>query len=308
MIFILLPVAVAAEEGRECDGFGLEVKPFGIDFGTVSAGGSAVGKVTLRRTCSVSALSVSVNVEDADASSWLGPEFGAKQRFDPGQSELVLYLALRLPPSAPAGEYKGSVLLIAESAKEGLGGGTTMNIRMGTRIFYEFEVEADREAQAPFEEDGPRGRVRGVEEINFDSPVLDIRNRELYSRLRGRILIKPEDGGRAYYVHPGHKKAYFLGRPEDAFAVMREQGVGINSNNLAKFPEETEKNFSFGSFVGRNLGRIFLDVEKNGEAWYVNPADGRRYFLGRPKDAFQVMRSLGLGISNADFEKLISVI
>ncbi|MFH1766562.1 MAG: hypothetical protein ABH826_00495, partial [Patescibacteria group bacterium] len=42
-------------------------------------------------------------------------------------------------------------------------------------------------------------------------------------------------------------------------------------------------------------GRILLQVEENGEAWYVNPIDERRYFMGRPADAFQLMRNLGLG-------------
>lgn len=51
-------------------------------------------------------------------------------------------------------------------------------------------------------------------------------------------------------------------------------------------------------------GRILLQVEDKGQAWYVNPVDGKRYFLGRPADAFQMMQRFGLGISNADFFKL----
>ena len=53
-------------------------------------------------------------------------------------------------------------------------------------------------------------------------------------------------------------------------------------------------------------GRILLDVEKNGEAWYVNPVDQRRYYLGRPDDAMNIMKSLGLGISNSNFNLLAS--
>lgn len=47
-------------------------------------------------------------------------------------------------------------------------------------------------------------------------------------------------------------------------------------------------------------GRILLSVEENGEAWYLNPLDLRRYYLGRPADAFKVMRELSLGISQKD--------
>ncbi len=48
-------------------------------------------------------------------------------------------------------------------------------------------------------------------------------------------------------------------------------------------------------------GKILLQVESVGQAWYVNPADGKRHYLGHPADAFKVMRELGLGVSEADF-------
>ncbi len=48
-------------------------------------------------------------------------------------------------------------------------------------------------------------------------------------------------------------------------------------------------------------GRILLAVESNGEIWYVNPLNQRRYFIGDPLDALNIMQNLGLGISNNDF-------
>lgn len=47
-----------------------------------------------------------------------------------------------------------------------------------------------------------------------------------------------------------------------------------------------------------------MQTENNGEAWYVNPADSKRYFLGRPADAFNVMRELGLGVSEDNFKQI----
>ncbi|HMB66120.1 MAG TPA: hypothetical protein VKO42_04540, partial [Patescibacteria group bacterium] len=53
--------------------------------------------------------------------------------------------------------------------------------------------------------------------------------------------------------------------------------------------------------LGEDLsGRIVLNVEENGEAWYVYPDTNKRYFLGRPADAFEIMRELGLGIAEKD--------
>ncbi|PLX21270.1 hypothetical protein C0584_03025 [Candidatus Parcubacteria bacterium] len=173
----------------------------------------------------------------------------------------------------------------------------------------------------------------------------------VYKRLKGKIVIRTEDNGEAYYINPQIEKIHYLGRPDDAFRVMREQGVGITTANLEMIPiglnvasgpdmdgdglsdlledairtdkgktdtdedgyddyEELISGFNprgDGSleydlnFSNIHKGKIFLQIEEKGEAWYVNPDDGKRYFLGRPADAFSVMRNLGLGISNNDF-------
>ena len=39
-------------------------------------------------------------------------------------------------------------------------------------------------------------------------------------------------------------------------------------------------------------------------AYYVNPLNLKMYYLGRPADAFSVMRSLGLGITNANLRQI----
>jgi len=57
-------------------------------------------------------------------------------------------------------------------------------------------------------------------------------------------------------------------------------------------------------FILKNLGRIFLQVENNGEAWYLDPIEQKRYFLGRPIDAFNLMRKKALGITNENLNKI----
>ena len=39
-----------------------------------------------------------------------------------------------------------------------------------------------------------------------------------------------------------------------------------------------------------------MQVE-TGQAWYINPLTYKKHYLGRPDDAFNLMRQLGLGIS-----------
>lgn len=123
----------------------------------------------------------------------------------------------------------------------------------------------------------------------------DISNTSLYNSLKGKIILQVEASGEAYYVHPDNQKMYYLGRPDDAFNVMRELGLGISEANYS----------SFNGVAPASLrGKILLRVEANGEAYYVNPVDLKMHYLGRPADAFNVMRELGLGISNSNFESL----
>ncbi len=175
-----------------------------------------------------------------------------------------------------------------------------------------------------------------------------------YNNIKGKILLKVEDAGKAYYVHPSNKKIYYLGRASDAFAVMREQGVGITTTDLKKIPIglsassgvdqdndglsniledvlgtdknnvdtdgdgyadkiEIENNYNpLGSgkqqidlhFAKKQQGYIFLQVEDKGEAWYISPKNNKRYFLGGLSEAFNIMKTMSLGISNQDFDSL----
>jgi hypothetical protein len=181
------------------------------------------------------------------------------------------------------------------------------------------------------------------------SPISSLAN-----NLAGKIFLQVEQNGEAWYVNPDNQKRYFLGRPADAFLVIKEQGVGISNKDLAKIPisldylsgldsdgdalpddfeiaigtdpyntdsdldgfndyQELSNNYNpLGQgilsydldFSKNQSGRILLQVEQNGEAWYVSPDNQKRYFLGRPADAFSLMRNLGLGISDKDLANI----
>ena len=183
----------------------------------------------------------------------------------------------------------------------------------------------------------------------------------LIDKVSGKILLQVEENGEAWYVDPLSDQRYFLNRPMDALAAMRNFGLGITNKNLNLIPvgvlpvvdidtdkdglsdyfeisqgtnisikdtdkdgftdlQEVENGYSplnpaktklnyDQNLIDRLKGRILLQVEGAGEAWYVNPADGKRYFLGYPVDAFQAMKKLGTGISNKDIKNIpISVL
>ena len=53
-------------------------------------------------------------------------------------------------------------------------------------------------------------------------------------------------------------------------------------------------------------GKILLQVESRGEAWYLNPADKRRHYMKDGESAYEIMRFLSLGITNENLEKIES--
>ena len=133
--------------------------------------------------------------------------------------------------------------------------------------------------------------------FSFLFPVFSSRAANLAEELSGRILLNVEGNGEAWYVYPENNKRYYLGRPTDAFAVMRELGLGISEENFQKIAQAGMPVAGDVDLAKRLSGRIILQTEKNGEAWYINPLDLKKYYLGRPADAFKIMRELSLGIS-----------
>ena len=178
----------------------------------------------------------------------------------------------------------------------------------------------------------------------------------MVSRVQGKILLQVESNGEAWYIHPITDERYYLGRPEDAFALMNNLGLGITNNDIKKIAiakasftgldtdndglsdlledaigtdknkidsdddgfndkDEVLANFNpqgegeiiiNNDFAKKQAGRILIQAEQNGEAWYINPDNNKRYFLGRPSDAFNIMRQTGLGITNNDLSQIIA--
>ncbi len=124
--------------------------------------------------------------------------------------------------------------------------------------------------------------------------------------VRGMIVLEVERNGEAWYIDPMSLHRVFLGRPQDAWEIMRQHGLGISNADLAKIPPAGSSASGDYALRQRLAGRIVLQVERNGEAWYVYPKDLKRYYLGRPYDAFQVMTRLGLGITEQDLYQIIS--
>lgn len=124
---------------------------------------------------------------------------------------------------------------------------------------------------------------------------------KLALKLKGSF-IKDQNGG-MWYLNPTDLKRYYIGTPEEAFLLIRKLGVAISNNEILKIP--TNKNQTFNQkIINKYKGKLLIQTKMNGEAWYVNPSDNIRYFLGKPEKIYTVLKTLAIDISNDDLNKI----
>ncbi len=119
----------------------------------------------------------------------------------------------------------------------------------------------------------------------------------LSSKLKGRILLQVESHGEAWYVNPRTEQRHYMANGSEAYNIMRSLGVGITNTDLNNIKSNKE-------LAKKQAGKIFLQVESHGEAYYVN-FDGNIYYLKNGDEAYNIMRNLGLGITNENLQKIL---
>ncbi len=126
---------------------------------------------------------------------------------------------------------------------------------------------------------------------------------DLTQQLKGRILLQVESYGRAWYVDPVSLNRYYLKDGYTAYQIMKDMSLGITNTDLAKIPINRGQRGD-SKLINRLRGRILLQVESKGEAWYLNPVDGVRYYLRDGEAAYAIMKKFALGISNDNLRQI----
>lgn len=99
---------------------------------------------------------------------------------------------------------------------------------------------------------------------------------------------------------------------EDALGTAKNKadtdGDGFNdrtelAGDFSPLAKDQKMNYD-QVLANKQKGKILLQVEGRGQAWYVSPANGKRYFLARPADAFNLIRQLAVGVANKDYQAL----
>lgn len=99
----------------------------------------------------------------------------------------------------------------------------------------------------------------------------------------------------------------------DGLSDLLEESIGTDKNNpdtdgdgmndgdeirVGRRPDGPGMQILDQNIIDRLRGRILLQVQRNGQAWYIRPTDGRRYYMPNGDAAYQIMRFLGIGITN----------
>ncbi|MFA6307315.1 MAG: hypothetical protein WCS88_03675 [Patescibacteria group bacterium] len=110
-----------------------------------------------------------------------------------------------------------------------------------------------------------------------------------------------------------------LDSDNDGLCDKLEDGLGTDKYNSDTdndgYDDGTEVKANYNPLGAGNLsydlnlanrlkGKILLQVETNGEAWYINPDNNKRYYMPDGPSAYQIMRFLSLGITNGDLARI----
>ena len=121
---------------------------------------------------------------------------------------------------------------------------------------------------------------------------------------RGHVLLQAESGERAWYVSPKFLTRFSIATPDEFTSVVRRVGLGISDANLAKIPAAGAPSARSDSTLRTQLAGYFLvQVQDNGEVWYVDPASRTRYLIDA-MTATTVLASLGTRVTDGTLDQI----
>ena len=136
-----------------------------------------------------------------------------------------------------------------DSLTDSLTGQMLLDVEGNGEVYYNVLPEDSEDGQGGKEylADGKAAysllqrRALGINEENFAKLTIgEERNDEnvcrfssLGRRLKGRIVIRVQKHGEAYYIYPKNCRAYYTGTFDAAYQLMRKLSLGITKANLA---------------------------------------------------------------------------
>lgn len=87
--------------------------------------------------------------------------------------------------------------------------------------------------------------------------------------------------------------------------IIADPAVTTATSSSNFLEDEKNKIVKVDKVLSNKLsGKILLQVENKGQAWYVNPSDKKRYYMADGDQAYNIMKSLGIGLTNSDLQRM----
>lgn len=151
---------------------------------------------------------------------------------------------------------------------EELEGQMLLDVEGNGEVYYVDPVDGGKEYLADGESAHAllRRRALGINEENFakldqgteKNEATVCRVNELATRLRGRIVLRVDMNGEAWWILPTNCRAYYVGTYEAAYELMKRFSLGITKENLGKIRNTERQNlkravrFSVYAFAQEN--------------------------------------------------------
>jgi hypothetical protein len=123
-----------------------------------------------------------------------------------------------------------------------------------------------------------------------------------------QLIEKFECGSDSQDTSTTEKNSYYqnikLSRPNEASSSKISANVSGDKISSVELEEKKLVTKVDNNLAKRMSGRILLQIEKNGEAWYVDPKSLNKFFLADGTSAYGALRRFGLGITNKELAKI----
>jgi hypothetical protein len=336
VVFILIGLAMLAASLYRSKLFNTEISGAGgfgisppyVKSDSLAPGGKYSQEITVMRGDTAAEEIVTAQIESADIASWISLEPSAIP-FGKGEARKTVKVNVKVPEGILPGDYKAKIVLTLQSKKRLAG---TVSIGLGARADVDLTVVGKGENYggkivnigSGDAYDKWKGElIRYQEQVFYVHPdLMKAYGCDGQSQALGLLdLFARGISNEKLDKFPVGLANYGSGDLDgDGLSDMFETAIGTDINNADTDGDgygdrmELENGYSplvrhgalpvdYG-FASKHKGRLFLQVENRGQAWYIKPSDNRRYYL--PTDQLaDLIVSLAVDIPEDEYLALV---
>lgn len=129
--------------------------------------------------------------------------------------------------------------------------------------------------------------------------------KDLYA---GSILVEENfDKPSYWYIDKETKEKYHLKDGVSVTRLLQKLGVGIHEKDFKKLATSTESINTDYKLVNKYQGKFLIEVDKAGEAWYLNPLDNLLYRIENGAEGLQQLKYLAIDVSTTKLNSIQTV-